>query len=254
MDPTERFSARADVYARSRPSYPAALIELLRSEYGLTAASVVADLGSGTGIFTRLLLEAGATVYAVEPNAEMRAAAERDLGDVPGFRSISGRAEATGIDAASVDLVTAAQAFHWFEVEPTREEIARILKATGRAAFIWNDRDTSGTPFLARFEAILVEHCPGYRLLQGKSSTPSLFDAFFGAGCWTRHTMTNEQRLDRRGLVERVQSASYAPRAGSPEGEALARALEDAFDEHAEGGFVRVAYTTVVIGGSPRRT
>src|SRR5262249_46107808 len=162
-----------------------------------------------TGIFTSLLLESGATVYAVEPNADMRAEAERGtIASLDAKRArlhlVNGRAEATTLPDASVDLVTAAQAFHWFDVEATRREVVRIPRGGGRAAFVWNDRDVDGTPFLRDFEEALHRHCPGYRDLQGKSNTTSKFDAFFGPHGWTRLTAQNEQTLDREGLVERV--------------------------------------------------
>src|SRR5688572_11749971 len=113
-DPTGRFTHRADAYVKSRPSYPAGLFDVLRDECGLGPSSVVADLGSGTGIFTRLLLERGATVHAVEPNDDMRGEAERTLASEPRFHSVKGTAEATTLAAGSIHLVTAAQAFHWF--------------------------------------------------------------------------------------------------------------------------------------------
>jgi SAM-dependent methyltransferase len=252
MDPAKRFSARADVYARARPSYPTEVLELLRARFALAPGMVVADLGSGTGLFSRLLLDGGATVHAVEPNDDMRAEAERSLGDEPRFTSVAGRAEATTLAPRSVDLVTAAQAFHWFDVEAVRRECVRILRPGGQVVLVWNDRDVDGTPFLREFEAILVEHCAGYRALQGKSDTPDKFDVFFGPGGWSRYTAPNEQQLDREALVERVMSASYAPVPGTEEHAALVAALGSSFDRHAEDDGVRIAYTSVVIGGRPR--
>ncbi len=254
MDPTKRFSARADVYAQARPTYPAQVLEILREHHGLHEGAVVADLGAGTGIFTRLLLEVGAIVHAVEPNDDMRAEAERTFAGHPRFSSVAARAEATTLATSSVDLVTAAQAFHWFDVEPTRREIVRVLRPEGHAAFVWNDRDLDGTAFLRDFEVVLQQHCPGYRELQGKSKgAADKFDAFFGHGEWSRHTAPNAQRLDRVGLVRRVMSTSYAPRPGTKEHEALVAALEHLFDQHALEGAVTISYTAVVIGGRPRR-
>ena len=253
MDPTQRFSARADVYAQARPGYPTEVLDILRMHHGLREGAAVADLGAGTGIFTRLLLESGATVHAVEPNDDMRAEAERTLGGEPRFASVAGRAEATTLEDASVDLVTAAQAFHWFDLEPTRREIARILRPEGHAAFVWNDRDLGGTPFLCEYEDVLRQHCPGYLELQGKSDATEKLDAVFGPGGWSRHTAPNAQQLDRVGLVRRVMSASYAPPPETTERQALVAALEEAFDRHAENAIVTLSYTTVVIGGRPRR-
>ena len=127
-DPTQRFGDRVAQYIRYRPSYPVEVISTLERSCGLSEDSVVADIGAGTGIFTGLLLQSGATVIAVEPNDEMRSAADRSLGDQPKYASCGGSAENTGLDGASVDIITAAQSFHWFRPEGAREEFARILK------------------------------------------------------------------------------------------------------------------------------
>jgi SAM-dependent methyltransferase len=252
MDPAERFGERAADYVCARPSYPDELLALLRAECGLGEGSVVCDLGSGSGIFTRQLLASGATVHAVEPNDEMRAAAERDLGGNPRFRSVRGRAEATTLPAASVDLATAAQAFHWFDEDATRRELVRILKPGGLVVLVWNDRDTRSTPFLRELEALLVAHCPRYHELQGKADTPRAFDRLFGDGRWSRRTFPNAQRLDRDGLVARVRSASYAPKPGTSEEEAIACDLDALFARHADpDGGVRIAYRTVAVWGRP---
>lgn len=248
-DPTERFSERASDYVKARPSYPTEVLGVLRAECALSARSVVADLGSGTGIFTRLLLESGARVHAVEPNDEMRAAAERALGTNARFSSVRGRAEATTLPVASVDLATAAQAFHWFDVDATRRELKRIVRPGGHVALVWNDRDLRSTSFLRDFEALLVAHCPKYLELQGKADTTAKFDAVFGAGRWKRSVLPNDQRLDREGLVARVMSASYAPKVGTPAHDAIVAALGSLHDRYAESGSVRIAYTTVVVSG-----
>ncbi len=248
MDSKERFTARADAYAKARPSYPAETLDILRDDYGLTSSSVVADVGSGTGIFTRLLLMSGAFVHAVEPNADMRREAERS--PHPRMLSVNGSAEATALQAGSIDLITAAQAFHWFDLDRFTAEAKRIVKPhTGRVALVWNDRDLDGSPFLREYEEILVTHCPRYRELQGKADSVEKFDALFGAGSWLRRTCSNEQELDREGLITRVLSASYAPARGTEGFEPLVEALERTFSQHAIHGRVTLSYTTVVIGG-----
>src|ERR1039458_5869167 len=130
-DPTKRFSSRVEDYIRYRPSYPAGIVPWLERECGLAPQSRIADIGSGTGIFSRILLDFGCQVFGVEPNAGMRAAAERQLAGVERFHSVDGRAEATTLADASVDFVTAGQAYHWFDPEPTRNEFRRILKPPG---------------------------------------------------------------------------------------------------------------------------
>lgn len=266
-DQTTRFSGRVDDYVKTRPSYPHGVLDVLREHCGLTASSVVCDLGSGTGLFTRLLLETGATVHAVEPNAEMRAAAESMLGAPAAsrFRSVDGRAEATTLADGSVDLVTAAQAFHWFDAEGVHREMRRILRpsapkapraprapsAKANVALVWNDRDLGATPFLRDYEELLVRRCPKYRELQGKADTVEKFDALLGRGGWSRHVVENEQRLDREGLVSRLMSSSYAPRPGEATYEETVAELRAIFDRRAESGLVAMRYATVVIVGRP---
>lgn len=250
VDPAKRFSGRAGEYASARPSYPTAVLDVLREECDLDAGAVVADLGSGTGIFTRLLLESGATVHGVEPNDDMREVAEAALAAWPSFHSVKGRAEATTLESESVDLVTAAQAFHWFDLEAARAEMKRVLRPEGMVALLWNDRDLESTAFLREYEALLVARCPRYLELQGKADTTEKFDALFGAGAWTRHVLPNEQRLDREGLVRRLLSASYAPVDGTPAYEPALAELRAIWDRHAEDGAVVMAYSTVMIMGA----
>jgi SAM-dependent methyltransferase len=253
---TTRFSGRVDDYVKTRPSYPDGVLAILREECGLAPSSVVCDLGAGTGLFTKLLLESGATVYAVEPNDEMRAAAEQLLRETPGFRSVAGRAEATTLPDASVDLVTAAQAFHWFDVDEARREIRRIMRpvaasVAANVALVWNDRELSADAFHRDYEELLVRRCPKYRELQGKADSIDKFDALLGAGRWRRRTVPNEQRLDREGLVGRLLSSSYSPPRGEPSHDETFAELRAIFDRHAAEGAVTMRYETVVILGRP---
>ncbi|MBS2011296.1 MAG: class I SAM-dependent methyltransferase [Deltaproteobacteria bacterium] len=247
--PTARFSGRAEDYAKARPGYPPEVVGVLREECGLVVGSEVADLGSGTGIFTRVLLEAGARVHAVEPNLDMRREAEHALSSWPTFTSVSASAEATTLPSESVDLVTAAQAFHWFDAARVKEEMKRLLRAKRSVALVWNDRDLESTPFLREYEALLVARCPGYRSLQGKADTPEKFDALFGRGGWRRRVVPNEQRLDRDGLIARLASSSYAPTPSDPWYEATFGELVAIFERHAARGEVEMAYEVVLIVG-----
>src|ERR1700704_873866 len=137
--PTERFSSRGENYVRYRPSYPSAAIDLLKTRCGLSPGAVVADIGSGTGILSELLLGSGARVIGVEPNDGMRAAAEALLRGEARFRSVKGTAEATALAPASIDLLVAGQAFHWFDVDQARREALRLLRSGGFAALLWNE-------------------------------------------------------------------------------------------------------------------
>ncbi len=162
--PTARFSDRVEDYVRYRPGYPPEVLELLRVECGLRPAHAVADIASGTGAFTRLLLENGNRVFAVEPNAGMREAGSRLLHSFTQLASVAGTAEDTTLPSCSVDFVTAAQAAHWFDRRRARAEFVRILKPGGWCVLIWNERRTEATPFLRDYERLHFEGTAG-RLL-----------------------------------------------------------------------------------------
>src|SRR5262249_12824426 len=151
----KRFSSRVENYVRFRPGYPLQILELLRRECSLTENSTIADVASGTGIFTRILLEDGNRVFGVEPNPEMRQAGEEFLKGFNNFTSVDGTAEATTLGENSVDMVTAAQAAHWFDREAARNEFVRILKPHGWIVLLWNERQTDSTAFLREYEQLL---------------------------------------------------------------------------------------------------
>ena len=158
----ERFTNRVANYVRYRPGYPPAVLELFKEKMGLAATSVIADVGSGPGISARIFLDNGNTLFGIEPNDAMRDAAEDLLARFSNFHSINGSSEATTLPDESVDFVTAAQAFHWFKVEPTKTEFRRILKLGGYVALIWNLRQLDSTPFLAEYEQFILDKANDY--------------------------------------------------------------------------------------------
>lgn len=243
--PTERFSSRADAYARYRPTYPRGAVELLETHCGLVPGAAVADLGSGTGILTELLLKSGAEVFAVEPNAPMRAAAESWLRGYPNFHSVVGSAEATTLAAGSVDLLVVGQAFHWFDPACARAEALRVLRAAAWAALLWNERPVEATPFLADYEALLLEHAAEYARITASRADPSTMRAFLGEGMELA-TFPNEQILDFEGLKGRLMSSSYAPEPGQPQYEPIMALLREVFDRHQRGGRIVMPYRTLV--------
>lgn len=247
-DPTERFTDRVDSYVASRPGYPAEVLDLVRDQAGLDGPFTVADVGSGTGIFSRLLLERGAVVYAVEPNRPMRTAAESASGAHPRFHSLAGRAEATTLPDASVDLVTAAQAFHWFDPAAARREWLRILRRPAWALLVWNERLTEGEPFLAAFERFTTAWGTDYRQVRRAWVRGADMASFFGAGAWNERVFPNAQSLDREGLIARVASSSYMPSSG-PRHRAMSAALDRLFDDHQRDGRVTLVYETRVYLG-----
>ena len=256
LNPLARFTDRVGDYVRYRPGYPQALIDFLRANAGLRAGVAVADIGSGTGIFTRSLLEAGARVFAVEPNDAMRGAAEAEFSGRSGFVSVRGTSEATGLGAASVALITCAQAFHWFEPAPTRAEFARILAPGGRCAIVWNTQIWRGSRFGEGYEEIKARFGTDFgRIRHENVRGAAMFDSFFGPGGWVRHSFEYCQVLDREGLKGRMLSSSYAPKKGDPAHEPMLAALDQLFDRCQTGGTVRMEYETeLFLGGNSWNT
>jgi len=248
-DSTQRFSNRVENYVRCRPSYPAGVIELLRDEAGLTPAAVIADVGSGTGISADLFLRNGNTVLGVEPNAEMRQAAEARFQSEPRFRSIAATAEATTIAAGSIDFVVAGQAFHWFSLERARQEFARILRPEGWVVLVWNARRTDTTPFLRAYEALLKQYGTDYSAVRHENTDQAALSKFFAAGVFQFRSLPNEQRFDFAALKGRLLSSSYAPTEEDPNYQPMIAALEQVFRDHAVDNQVCFEYDTLVYFG-----
>jgi len=248
-DPAQRFTDRVSDYARTRPSYPAELVQLLREEAGLRPEHVVADVGSGTGILTELLLAQGNVVYAVEPNRAMAAAAHDALGGQARFRDVDGRAEATGLEPASVDLIVVGQAFHWFDPARTRLEFLRILRPGGFVALVWNIRSVDRTPFLREYEAFLREWGTDYQEVSSRYQDGAAMGQLFGGRGYQTRRFENRQSFDEAGLRGRLLSSSYTPSAGDLRREAMLAALPGLFARHQEGGQVAFVYDTWVYYG-----
>ena len=243
-----RFSSRVDAYAKYRPGYPSGVVETLRSECGLTTQSVVADVGSGTGILTELLLKNGNRVFAIEPNEAMRVFAEETLKDYQQFESVDGSAEATALPDDSVDIVIAAQAFHWFDREKTKREFRRILKPKGWVALIWNERRLDSTPFLRAYEDLLLQYGTDYHEVRHENVAGKLAE-FFAPHEFKLVNLDNFQYFNLAGFQGRVASASYTPEPGHPNFEALEAGLQRIFDEHNRDGTVTFEYDTRIYYG-----
>jgi len=248
-DPRKRFSDRVDAYVRSRPGYPEDLIAILEREAGLRPSHTVADVGSGTGLLTRVFLDYGSEVYAVEPNEKMRAAAEAAFEAIPLFRSVDGTAEATTLPAESIDRVAAGQAFHWFDREAARAEFARILRPPRTVALVWNDRRTRGSAFSEGYEALLRRHGTDYGAVDHKNLGSEVFESFFRPGPWKRFTLPNRQRFDEAGLRARLLSSSYTPGPGDPRHAPMLDDLARLFRETSSAGAVTMEYETMVYVG-----
>ena len=249
LQSTARFSDRVDDYVRYRPDYPAALLDWLQREQGVDSGWRVADIGAGTGISSKLFLDAGYRVTAVEPNAPMRSAAEHWLQAYAGFDAVGGGADATGLPDASVDLVTVAQAFHWFDEDAARREFARILRPRGLAAIWWNSRRLGGTRFLEGYEALLLAYGTDYTSVAERYADDARMRAWFGDGFRGAARFEHAQRLDFEALRGRLMSSSYAPKAGHPRHEPMLHALRELFDSCAENGTVSFDYDTRIFAG-----
>jgi ubiquinone/menaquinone biosynthesis C-methylase UbiE len=243
LNSTQRFSSRVDTYVRFRPSYPKEIIEILERDCGLTRDSVIADIASGTGIFTRLLLGHGNRVYGVEPNAEMRRAGEEFLAKYPKFTSVNGSAEATNLSGQCVDFITVAQAAHWFVREKAMPEFQRILRAGGYLVLIWNDRKMTGSRFSEEYERLVETYGTDYSEVQRLGRVIDGNESFREFKCQKR-TLANYQDLDYTAVEGRLLSSSYAPERGEPSCAPMLADLRRIFDECQENGLVRMEYDT----------
>lgn len=235
-DPRRRFSSTADRYRRWRPSYPPALIDWIAATAALAPGAAVADIGCGTGISARLFAERGYQVSGVEPNPEMLARAE----PAKGVRYLSGEAAATGLSAASFDLASAAQAFHWFAIPETLREFARILKPGGRCAAFWNIR--TGAGMMREYEELLRRFNPDYSALPKPEETIAALRAAEGVADAVESEFPNSQTLDLEGFLGRVQSSSYVA-LGIPDGGSFERELLRLFAAHQKDGTIEFQYT-----------
>ena len=244
LQATERFGNRADAYTRGRPSYPQALVEELQRAGALKPESIVVDIGVGTGLSAEPFLRSGYSVIGVEPNGKMRAAGDEYLRQFAQYRSVAGTAEETSVADAAADLVIAGQAFHWFDVPRAAAEVRRILRPGGWCALIWNDRQTSGSAFLAGYEALLRTHGIDYDKVTHRHVDEPAIDRFF-APQKPRVVMFDNPRLLRlEDLQALAASASYLPAPDDPRHEAMQLALHGLFDAHARSGEVTMMYRT----------
>jgi len=250
LSSSDRFLGRVEDYAKYRPSYPAAAIDLLVTHCGLKPGTDAVDLGSGTGILSALLLQRGARVFGIEPNREMRCYS--DLALRGEFYSEPGTAENTHMPDRFFDLLVAGQAFHWFDPQRSRVEALRILKPGAWAALLWNERQTGVIPFLEDYEALLRRYAPEYDAVARLRAAEGGIGEFFGRQPQFA-IFPNQQVLDLDGLAGRVMSSSYAPTRERPEYVPLMAGLRELFDRHQSDGKVVFPYRTLVYFGQPDR-
>ncbi len=242
MSETERFTTLAGVYNAGRPGYPPEIGDIIFEGLGDASRLLVADVGAGTGTSSMLLAAHGAEIRAVEPNAAMRAKGESH----PRVTWIDGSAEKTTLADASIDVVTAFQAFHWFDPTVTYPEIMRVLKAGGRAAIVYYERDETD-PFAGAY-GNLVRKFETDDTEQRRARTRETFALFDGWGSVRQRSVPSAQVFDRAGIFVRVKSSSYLPHSG-PESEQLDKEVEALFNAYARDGKATMALQYLVTIG-----
>lgn len=248
MDSLTRFSSRVENYAKYRPRYPAEVVSMLKSECGLREESIIADVGSGTGILSELFLRNRNAVFAIEPNTPMRLFAEQALKEFRNFVSVDGTAEATTLETGSVEFITAGQAFHWFDREKAKREFKRILKPQGWVVLIWNERRIDSSPFLRDYENLLLRYGTDYEKVRHEN-VASEIEEFYAPATFTLESVDNVQHFDFEALKGRTCSASYTPEPGNSNFEPMISKLEEIFSARKINGAVDFEYDTRIYFG-----
>lgn len=246
---TERFTHTVQDYIKSRPSYPKEVLQVLIDECGLTQSTIIADVGSGTGILAKLFLDYGNTVYGVEPNQAMRFAGEDFLKDYSNFKSIDGSAEATTLEKRSVDIITVGTAFHWFEVEKTKLEFQRILKPHGYVLVVWNVRDIEKSAVVKEYENLILKYNADYRQSGARHFDKGQLKKFFLAGQMHECSFVNKQQFDFEGLKGRLLSTSYSLQSDDERYATMLNELQQIFERHQKNGAVEFLYSTKLYYG-----
>jgi len=241
MNAKQRFSNRVDDYVNYRPDYPHKCAEFVLRTFALDENAVIADVGSGTGKFSKLFDGRKGRIFGIEPNHEMREASQILLKEQKNFQAIDGDAEATTLGTASVDAVVCAQSFHWFDRNKTRAEFSRILKGKAPVALVWNRR-RDDTPFLREYEALLRAYANDYAEVTHHDLVEEDFRNFFTN--YRIERLPNWQRFDFPSLCGRARSSSYCPLLGEPNHAALLRELETLFEKYQENGVITFEYQT----------
>lgn len=250
MKNTERFSGRVDHYVKHRPGYPKELMDFIYDEVGLSANAFVADIGAGTGIFTKLLLERGSRVYAVEPNQEMADAAYTALNQYETYYPVYGTAEDTTLSDASMDYVTCAQSFHWFDRGACKKEFHRILRPGGKALLVWYKMFSEGSDFTKAYEKLHYDFSSSRRTVDLRNIGDKELIAFFKDGNFGRKYCNYTHKLDFEGLKGREFSSSHAPLLNDENYTKMLKELEKLFITFESDGEVEFLYRAELYYGA----
>jgi ubiquinone/menaquinone biosynthesis C-methylase UbiE len=249
-DNTQRFTEKADNYTKYRPTYPEEFIEYLAENSGISENCIVADVGAGTGKLTKQLLEKSATVYAVEPNKNMLKSCIAYCKDLKGLFPIDGSSEHTTLSENSVDLITVAQAFHWFNVDNTKTEFKRILKPHGKVVLVWNKRDVQKEGFSADYEKLMTQYGDDYKINDHKILiNDALLQGFFKDGKFETVTFENNTYNSYETFLGRALSSSYSPKPHAQNYNNFINQIETIFNKYNEDDVIRIDYKTVAYIG-----
>jgi len=249
QDSVERFTKAVQDYVKYRPSYPKEILDVLVSECGLTKDKIIADIGSGTGLLAKLFLEYGNTVYGIEPNQEMREAAEEYLREYPNFYTLNGVAEETKLESSSVDLVAAGTSFHWFDAEKAKVEFKRILRAPGWVLLVWNVRDIENSDLLRDYEELILKYGTDYCKSNASKFDKTVQETFFSPNEMKTRSFKNSQLLDWYGLKGRLLSTSYSLRSGDEKYDEMLKKLRHIFNKYQKNGVIDFLYQTKLYYG-----
>jgi len=240
----EKFSGKADIYAKYRPDYPSAFLDYLYKEIGFNAKSIIADIGAGTGILSRQLLQRGSKVICVEPNKDMLVAAKKELDGFNKVRFIEASAENTGMESHCVDFVTVAQAFHWFDGKLFKTECQRILKDNGKVVLVWNNKD-SDSPIIKEMAEVNAKYCKNFKGFSGGAKTGlEAYAGFFRDGNCEYKTFRNDKTENEEEFIGRCLTASYAPKESSENYQTFVRELQNIFKKYSKNGMLTLPQTT----------
>ena len=249
MDNTNKFNQKANAYTIGRPTYANTFIDMLYSEQGFNSQSIIADIGSGTGILSKQLLDNGSIVYAVEPNNDMRTNAENQLKSYQNFYSVNGTAEHTTLENNSVDFITVAQAFHWFNGVSFKKECKRILKPNGKVFLIWNTRDTAADINIQQ-SMIFKKYCPDFVGFSGgiKENDDRIYTFFDNK--FVREEFDNPLLYGREKFIQRSLSGSYSLNPKDKNYNEYLKALNDLFDRYSINEVLTIPNKTVAYFGT----
>ncbi|MEP6673580.1 MAG: methyltransferase domain-containing protein [Ferruginibacter sp.] len=245
---TTRFSNRVEDYVKYRPAYPPEIVDFLQNKYQLSSEKLIADIGAGTGISAALFLKRGYQVIAVEPNGEMREKSLELLGSYKNFKAINGTAENSGLENASVDVIIAGQAFHWFDVIKTKAEFKRILKPKGLTVLLWNERKTS-CGFEQDYDKLIIKHAHDYVQVDHRNINAADIASFFDPSPVELEIFSNHQVFNFEGLKGRLLSSSYMPARNETGHKAMIDDLKILFEQYRQNEMITINYDTKLYAG-----